>query len=402
MVQEDGKMWRVAFVLNPDVQWLGGANLLRNLVGILQDLPEKPIEPVMLAPPEGVNRVREMVPHCEVLGCSWLRRRKVIPALNRRLVRRLERNPLLDRFLARHGIDVLSHAGFLGRGSAVGSIGWIPDFQHRFLPHLFSSGELARRDSYYSQLARLCDAVILSSETARGHFAEIFPDQVDKTHLLRFAVTAPPLDSLPMRQDLEVRHSFNGPYFFLPNQFWSHKNHVLVARALSILRARGRPVTVLASGSMWDNRGTSHIEELRAVIDEGGIEDDLRLLGVVPYPDLMGLLRHSMGLINPSLFEGWSTTVEEGKAMGKTLILSDIPVHREQASPRARFVPPDDPEAMADTLMQIAEDFDPAADECHLKEAVDANGKSISAYGRSYADIVSRVIEQRRNSRADF
>jgi glycosyltransferase involved in cell wall biosynthesis len=38
----------------------------------------------------------------------------------------------------------------------------------------------------------------------------------------------------------------------------------------------------------------------------------------------------SFYFINPSLFEGWSTTVEEAKALGKFIILSDIKVHREQ------------------------------------------------------------------------
>ena len=54
-------------------------------------------------------------------------------------------------------------------------------------------------------------------------------------------------------------------------------------------------------------------------------------------------------LLNPSRFEGWSTTVEEAKAVGTPMLLSDIAVHREQA-PQARFFAPDDALSLANEI----------------------------------------------------
>jgi glycosyltransferase involved in cell wall biosynthesis len=42
-------------------------------------------------------------------------------------------------------------------------------------------------------------------------------------------------------------------------------------------------------------------------------------------------------VLNPSLFEGWSTTVEEARSLGVPLILSDLAVHREQAGTEAVY-----------------------------------------------------------------
>jgi glycosyltransferase involved in cell wall biosynthesis len=56
-----------------------------------------------------------------------------------------------------------------------------------------------------------------------------------------------------------------------------------------------------------------------------------------------------MFMINPSYFEGWSTTVEEGKSFSKRLILSDINVHREQ-SPNSLFFNPNSPEELANCI----------------------------------------------------
>jgi len=61
-------------------------------------------------------------------------------------------------------------------------------------------------------------------------------------------------------------------------------------------------------------------------------------------------MRNCVAVLNPSRFEGWSSTVEEAKGMGKRLILSSIPVHREQNPPRASFFEPDDEHALADAM----------------------------------------------------
>jgi len=43
---------------------------------------------------------------------------------------------------------------------------------------------------------------------------------------------------------------------------------------------------------------------------------------------LLGLMVRSQAMILPSLYEGWSTALEEAKALGKDCLVSDIQVHR--------------------------------------------------------------------------
>ena len=61
------------------------------------------------------------------------------------------------------------------------------------------------------------------------------------------------------------------------------------------------------------------------------------MLGKVPYEDVIALMKNCEALINPSLFEGWSTTVEEAKSLGIKLLLSDISVHFEQLGNKAKY-----------------------------------------------------------------
>jgi len=60
-----------------------------------------------------------------------------------------------------------------------------------------------------------------------------------------------------------------------------------------------------------------------------------------------------VALLNPSLFEGWSTTVEEGKSLGVRLVLADLAVHREQVGAGADFFQPNDPAAIAACLERV-------------------------------------------------
>jgi hypothetical protein len=61
-------------------------------------------------------------------------------------------------------------------------------------------------------------------------------------------------------------------------------------------------------------------------------------------------MRTAAVIIQPSRFEGWSTVVQDAKALGRPLLCSDIPVHHEQAPTALGFFAWDDAETLADLL----------------------------------------------------
>ncbi|OSO90469.1 hypothetical protein B7O87_09540 [Cylindrospermopsis raciborskii CENA303] len=145
-------------------------------------------------------------------------------------------------------------------------------------------------------------------------------------------------------------------FFYLPNQFWSHKNHATVVEALGLLAQAGRldalPPVVM-TGRTEDARDPGLFGQVMARAKALGVQDHFRHLGLIPYADVFALNAAAHRLINPSLFEGWSTTVEEAKALGTPMILSDIPLHREQA-PEATFFARSSAQALAEALVAAA------------------------------------------------
>ncbi len=264
-----------------------------------------------------------------------------------------QRDLLLAPLLARHKIDVLSHSGPIWPMKKIRNIGWITDFQHLHLPEFFGESERAQRSALFRRMACDCHRVLLSSETAQRDLAMFAPDALHKSRVLRFVPEIDFAAAQTSLRDLEKKFAFHGPYFYLPNQFWIHKNHKIVIEALAELRKEGVHATVLATGSERDYRHPSHFPNLMAQVHSLGLTESFKVLGIVPYGDLLSLMRHSLAVINPSLFEGWSSTVEEAKALGKTILLSDLPVHREQNPRRGVFFDPANARDLASKMRAI-------------------------------------------------
>lgn len=319
----------VAFAFFSDGQeWHGGRNYFQSLFLALRQLPTSRVRPIALVGrvpdvasfqfPDNVQLARYGV--FDIGSWQW--------NLDR-VLNKLTGSPrLMNRAIRLAGARVLSHS-VPTRDARVPSAVWIPDFQHLHLPSFFSEAELQQRSETYRRFLSRSDLVIVSSEAARNDLQTFSPKHAHKARVLRFCALPP---SLATSANVDVRreYSLGARYFYLPNQLWAHKNHEVALQALVRIAQAHTDVQIVCSGTPQDYRNPQHVPRLRERIAAAGLRDRFLLLGVVPYPHIARLMLEAVAVINPSLFEGWSTTVEEAKAIGVPLILSDIPVHREQ------------------------------------------------------------------------
>ncbi len=122
--------------------------------------------------------------------------------------------------------------------------------------------------------------------------------------------------------------------------------------ALILLKEDGRLESIppiVMSGPTTDNRDPKLFDRFLQNASKSGVSQCLRHVGLIPYSDVLSLNAAACAVLNPSLFEGWSSSVEEAKSLSSNLIISDIPVHREQA-PGASFFAPDNAPALASLL----------------------------------------------------
>lgn len=383
---------RVAFTLIGGGDWTGGHNYLLNLLKALAVHQQNRLTPVLFVSDEGTND--EMSAFAGIRGVELV----TTPLLNARRRSRslmqaivLGRDASLQGLFKEHRIDVVfESAQFFGWRLGLPSIAWIPDFQHKILAQLFSRGAWWRREIGFRAQVLGERTIMLSSDDARNACERFYPSTRGRTRTVHFAVPPGPEISSNEARAVADLYGLPAQFFFMPNQFWRHKNHGLVLDALRILQKQGRQVVVAASGKQADPRDPGYFVAFAARLKQSGLQDSFRLLGMIPYQHVASLMRSSVALINPSLFEGWSTTVEEARSMGTPMILSDLDVHREQMGKEAIYFNRYSSEALAETLavfmpleeqqraqiaatarktaerrvIQFAQDFAELADEC--------------------------------------
>lgn len=294
----------------------------------------------------------------------------------------------------KHGFfDIFSHDNHPKRYFL--SVGWIPDFQHIRLPKMFSADDIKYRNELYGNMAQNSKLVILSSKDALNDYKEFAPKYAHKGRILHFVSYINPsiyentkTNSQTIKQELKLPEK----YFYVPNQFWKHKNHIVILKAINLLKKQGVDITVLFSGNISDYRNKEYFDNLVNYIKENDLQNNVQILGIIDLDDVHFLMRHCVSLINPSLFEGWSTVVEEAKSLGKNIVLSNLNVHKEQDPPEGIYFDPNNHTELAHILKEKWDSKESAPD-YHLEKAAKENMDSrMKLFGENYKKIILEAL----------
>ncbi len=264
---------------------------------------------------------------------------------------------LMQSFLEQH-LDVLFPVSEpFEQLQTVPSVGWIPDFQHVFLPELFPYEEIRRRDQKFLELTRFSGMVVVSSQAARRDFVSVFPEYAEKAEAVPFPSLLAYETWWQSRDPTSTCRKYCLPARFLlvANQIWRHKNHQLVLEALALLKRKDKTISVVFTGAPSDYRvpRNAHMSQLLQSVSAFDLRESAIFLGEIPYEEVVDLYRRAEAVLQPSRFEGWNTSLQDAKALGKPILASRIPVHQEQAVD-ALFFDPLNAEELAARMEEVA------------------------------------------------
>ncbi|HEY8933854.1 MAG TPA: glycosyltransferase, partial [Cyclobacteriaceae bacterium] len=239
--------------------------------------------------------------------------------------------PRLENYLIDNNFDYIFPETLSHRNDKVNVGSWIADFQYHHFPQGASKEVTASAERTISTIANNAKKVVLSSHYCEKDCLRLFPVTSGKTFVMPFSVA---LDSSVQQFSdfTSIREKYNLPAQFLmvANLFAPTKNHKTLFDAMGILRKRGMIVNLVCTGNIVDYRNLSFANDILQMLTNNQIRSQVHLLGLIPRSDQLALYRMAVALVQPSINEGWSTSVEEAKALGKNLLMSDIEVHQEQ------------------------------------------------------------------------
>ena len=230
------------------------------------------------------------------------------------------------------------------------------DLQHRTLPwfpELSMNGVWDARELRHRIFLQRASYVIVGTEAGRDDVRMMY--QVPTSRIRIFPHPAPrfALDGEGLTAE-SARAKFRLPetYLLYPAQFWPHKNHVNLLRALRHLCERHEKMfTLVLVGS--DKGNESYV---RRLVKEYGLIDRVVFLGFVDRQDLIGLYRGALMLVYASMGGPENLPPLEAFALGCPVIAADVEGAKEQLADAAVFFNPCDSAHIAETIHRVSED----------------------------------------------
>lgn len=346
---------KIGIIFNESESWAGGFYYLLNLIKALNKLPQqsKPILVVYFSDPAIITKVEEL--NYPGICFKPIKKRvlfweKIIQWFTQKL--RIKYDPTKYR---EKDVDIAFPNNYYATFPSLSQLKrlyWIPDFQHKHLPENFPESELEFREKQTQLIIDNGYSLIVSSKAACNDFMKFYPKSIHKVKVNTLPFCSI-LEGIAIT-DINLLKNKSGiqkEYYVSPNQFWKHKNHIVVLKALKHLKENNMEPVVYFTGN--ENGNEEYVNTLKSYIKKNDLTENVHFLGFLDRSTQLSLLKNSKAIIQPSRSEGWSTVVEDAKALNKFLILSNLEVHKEQVVKNGLFFDPTNELELADCIKKV-------------------------------------------------
>jgi glycosyltransferase involved in cell wall biosynthesis len=226
-----------------------------------------------------------------------------------------------------------------GYESVLSSVMTIHDLMHRYerrFPEVSEGRLFAKRERHYTRVCKHAQAILVDSEVGKGQVIESY--NVDPSKVYALPYVAPVyVSQLQSAERRIAKYRLPERYVFYPAQFWKHKNHVGLIKAIALLKKQHVAVNAVLVGTEKNAK-----DEVSKMVDRIGIRDQVFLLDYVSNEELLELYRRAVALVMPTFFGPTNIPPLEAFALGCPVIISDIYGIPAQVKDAALLVDPND------------------------------------------------------------
>ena len=235
--------------------------------------------------------------------------------------------------------------------------------------------------------------IILSSLDAKKDLKKVSKTGYAKSIVHPFIFKSPKKKEILSLSLLKKKYHISSNFFYLPNQYRIHKNHIVVLKALKFLKEKNKlnNLLIISTGHSEDHRKINYFNTIKDFISINNLKDNYRYLGIVPFKDVLSLIYHSVALIHPSKFEGRSSPVEQAKSIGKQVILSNINIHKEQKPSRGKYFNPNNFSKLSFLMFKSWKSYSCTKEKKFINNAYKKNKLDLYKYYSDYLKILKNL-----------
>jgi glycosyltransferase involved in cell wall biosynthesis len=261
----------------------------------------------------------------------------------------------LDRVARATGIELLWFLGGSVHLTDLPYLAVVWDLHHRitpWFPEVSARGVWDGRELAHGWFLRRASGVITGTRAGREELERFYQLSPDLVHVVPYPTPRFALDAASPEVGTARRLGIRGKYLLYPAQFWPHKNHANLLKALALLRAQhGVSLELALVGADKGNR--AHTELLARELD---IAEAVHFLGFVSRPDLVGLYREAVALTYVSWFGPDNLPPLEAFALGCPVIASRLSGTAEQLGSAALLIDAGSPKEIAQAVTSLVDD----------------------------------------------
>ena len=287
--------------------------------------------------------------------------RTIVPKEVRHVYAKLRRRKSyaerLQDTIDRYKLDIVWFMAVSAVPLRVPFIATVWDLEHRkqpYFPEVSVTGwTWAEREQTYRAVLPRASFIITGTQVGKEEITHYYGVNPSNVRVVPFSVANKEFGKVSLDvAAVQAKYRIQGDFLLYPAQFWPHKNHVNLLKAMVVLRMRdGLRLNLILTGSDKGNR--------RYVWDkvrEWELSDQVFDLGFVPREELNALYEGAMALIFPSFFGPDNVPPLEAFALGCPVLASRVAGAEEQLRGGALLFDPTDPTDIADKVVAVGSD----------------------------------------------
>lgn len=227
----------------------------------------------------------------------------------------------------------------------------ILDVVHRYdgrnFPEAASRWELMYRIPTYANICRFATGIIVLSEIDKQQVKESYQVPDERLYVMPMVVPSYIYEQ-QTPTGFDQRYRLPEKFFFYPAQFWEHKNHKNLLRAMALLKPELPDLKFVFVGSKknaW--------ESMQQLIDELDLRENIILPGYVPDADMPEFYRRARALIYASCYGPTNLPPLEALVLGCPMALAEVTCMPDRVGDAALVFHQDSAPQMADCMRRL-------------------------------------------------